>query len=132
MILYSKGYKYQLEQDYEHRTGIYTRDGIKTDYYELKNDGLLVINKGYAWDGPSGGVDTANFMRASLVHDVLCQAIGDGLLPQTHQKAVDTLLREIAIEDGMWKMRAWWVYNAVRFHFRGGRKPDGREILQAP
>jgi len=132
MILYSEGYKYQLERDYHHHTDIYIRDPIKTDYYEMTTDGLLTIYKSYAWDGPSGGVDTANFMRASLVHDVLCQAIGDGYLTQSHQNAVDGLLRSIAIEDGMSKMRAWWVYKAVRFHFRNGKKPEGRDVLTAP
>ena len=36
----------------------------------------MIVEKDYAWDGPSGPtIDTSNSMRASLVHDVLYQAM---------------------------------------------------------
>jgi len=131
-IKYSAGYKYQLEEQTGYETGIALGVDTETDYFKLDRVGRLTIYKGYAWDGPSGGVDSKNFLRASLIHDVLCQAIGDDLIPQRYQIIADQLLKKIAIEDGMWKVRAEWVYRAVRFHFRGGGKPEGREILLAP
>jgi len=119
VIVYRDNYKYQLDEDY----AIQLPDTFKPDsildiyepYYILGIDGLLTIKAGYAWDGPSGPTfDTKNFMRGSLVHDVLYQLMRDDHLPTTCRKAADELLRQICIEDGMTSIRAWWVYQGVR------------------
>ncbi len=87
---------------------------VLTEYIGL-NGGTLTVHAHYAWDGPSGPTfDTKTFMRASLFHDALCQLIGEGLLDKKYRKYADQLLRKIALEDGMNKFRAWYVYMAVR------------------
>ena len=83
---------------------------------------VLTVHAHYAWDGPSGPTfDTKTFMRGSLFHDALCQLIGEGLLDKKYRKYADQLLRQICLEDGMSKFRAWYVYMAVRAYskFRG-------------
>ena len=56
----------------------------------------------YAWDGPSGPTfDTPTNMRASLFHDILCQAIEEGLLDKKYRKYADELLRTHMLEDQM-------------------------------
>lgn len=110
-------YKYQLVEAYEHPTEIRPESVVRTvgDFVVLTTDGRLQTKKGYAWDGPSGPtIDTKNFMRGSLVHDALYQLMREGLLSQEHRETADRLLREICLEDGMSRIRAWWVYRAVR------------------
>ena len=92
--------------------------------------GNLSIRKGYSWDGPSGPtIDTRNFMRGSLIHDALYQLMREKVLPQDVRDEADQILREICIQDGMSKLRAWWVYQAVKIGGAGAAKPD---LLSAP
>ena len=115
-ILYKAGYKYQLNDFYSHETHIKPEVYVSDDYILLTSTGRLVIKKGYAWDGPSGPtLDTANFMRGSLVHDALYQLIRENRLDMSYRDEADKLLRDICIEDGMSKLRAELVYKMVRW-----------------
>ena len=81
----------------------------------LLPDGTMSFQKGYAWDGPSGPtIDTPSFMLSSLVHDALYQLIREGNLPRSMRKAADQELCRICFEQGMPRVRAWWVYWGVR------------------
>lgn len=132
-IRYSAGYKYQLEEVYQHPTGITpVVDAPGNRFVGLAPDGLLTIAAGYAWDGASGpAIDTPSFMRGSLVHDALYQLIGLGVLTTNNREAADRLLRDICIEDGMWRIRAAWVYAAVRA-FGRPYAIEGDQVLTAP
>lgn len=130
-IKYKAGYKYQLHEAYRVMTGI-TGYLISTGYLALDLDGMLHIQDGYAWDGPSGPtVDTPAFMRGSLVHDALYQLIRTGHIGIRHRKDADILLREICREDGMSAIRAWWVYQGVRFG-GGDAVESDNPIITAP
>ncbi len=73
-IRYRSGYKYQLVDDYSVKVRVKPDENISTEFIALDKDGVLKMNQGYAWDGPSGPtIDTKNFMRGSLVHDALYQ-----------------------------------------------------------
>lgn len=112
---YELSEKYTIQTDiYPKRNQIDTRSGVT-----LNQNGLLVIHPGYTWDGATGGIDTDNFMRASLVHDALYDLMRWGSLPSSYRKNADKLLRDICIEDGMSKWRAWRSYMYVRVF--GGR-----------
>jgi len=114
MICYKSGYKYQLAADYKIKLTQLMSFEIAADYLLLK-DGTLTIFKGYAWDGASGpAIDTKNFMRGSLVHDVLYQLMREGHLPRGVKAYANETWRIICIEDGMSKIRAWWVHEAVK------------------
>ena len=115
-IIYNKGYKYQLKQTYTDVIEIKPNADIVTDYIKLDAAGNISIIKGYAWDGPSGPtIDTKDFMRGSLVHDALYQLMREKYLDhEVYRKTADDILRRICIEDGMCKIRAWYVYKAVR------------------
>ena len=115
-ITYNDGYKYQLKEEYSQVIGIKPVADIVTDYVQLDRQGTITIKNGYAWDGPSGPTfDTPSFMRGSLVHDALYQLMrGSFLDHKIHRDAADCILRDICLEDGMWRARAWWVYQAVR------------------
>ena len=128
-IIFRKGYKYQLGEDYVHPlpTWFLGFKAINHPFYAIQhNNGnpRLVIRHGYAWDGASGpAIDTPNFMRGCLVHDVFYQMLREGTLPSHIHYGVrdfdvrlfaDQALREICREDGMSTIRSSWVYWAVR------------------
>jgi hypothetical protein len=114
-ICYQSGYKYQLVNEYICNVNIYPDKDINTKYIVLSIKGRLVIHSGYAWDGPSGPtIDTDNFMRGSLVHDSTYQLIRQGHLDQKWREQADKELKRICLEDGMSRIRAWYVYRAVR------------------
>jgi hypothetical protein len=76
-IKYSRGYKYQLEETFVINIPIKPEKPCQNKWASLNSEGRLVIEEGYAWDGPSGPTfDTKNFMRGSLVHDILYQFMG--------------------------------------------------------
>lgn len=114
-IHYRSGYKYQLEGGYSVRIPLRPPSTLRTEYVRLSPSGLLTLKDGYAWDGPSGpAIDTKDFMRGSLVHDALYQLMREGFLDRGFRPAADEILRDSCIEDGMSRIRAWWVYQGVR------------------
>jgi len=116
-------YKYKLAKPFKYNTGIKGRRAT-TEYILLFPDGELTIKIGYRWDGPSGPTpDTKTFMRGALIHDALYQLIRMYILPVSFRKISDRLLRRVCIQDGMNKIRAWWVYNAVRLAGKGSAEP---------
>ncbi len=128
---YAAGYKYQLKTVYMGATGIKPRTPIGNQFLTLYPDGILIITKGYAWDGPSGPtIDTPSFMQASLVHDALYQLMREGLVDINYRKDADLLLYKIAREDGMWKLRALWTYWAVR-RFAKSAITNKKKIIKA-
>lgn len=133
-IKYRSGYKYQLVEEYQVKVSVIPKDNIKTDYIELDTEGMLIIKKGYAWDGPSGPTwDTPNFMRGSLVHDALYQLLRYELLEQEWRDEADEELRRICREDGMSKIRAWWVHRGLRLGAGLAAAPEARKVIhQAP
>ena len=134
MIFYREGYKYQLAAEYTTSVDILPQEPIATAFIALDRDGMLTIRDGYAWDGASGpAIDTTNFMRGSLVHDALYQLMRKRYIGQEHRKTADDILRRICREDGMSAIRAWWVYQGVRFGGGPAADPDNdNPILTAP
>lgn len=131
MIEYKKGYKYQLAADYKVETVIIPKKQVSSEYLLLEADGTLTISKGYAWDGPSGPtIDTKNFMRGSLVHDAFYQLMREGKLDMRWRKVADKLLHKMCIDDGMSRIRAWYVYNSVAGFAKSAAMPDNRKITQ--
>jgi len=120
-------YKYVLAERTEFKTGISIPIPAYIGPLKMKPDGTLIIDQGYAWDGPSGPtIDTRTFMRGSLIHDALYQLIREGVLSMPDRKRVDQILREICREDGMAKFRAWYVYQGVRKFGAKHCRPDLR------
>jgi len=132
--MYKGGFKYQLVGTYTvELPKISIETPIITEYIWLHKS-RLVIKTGYAWDGPSGiAIDTKNFMRGSLIHDVFYQLIREGHLDNSYRKVADEILKDICLEDNMSKIRAWWVYFGVRL-FAGfaAKTKNIRKVEKAP
>lgn len=131
-------YKYQLVDTYAVRLKPPPAAAAVPGFIEYGASGDLTIHKGYAWDGPSGPtIDTKNFMRGSLVHDALYQLLREGKLEpwEEWRTYADDLLREMCRQDGMSRVRAWYVHRAVRL-FAGGharpRGPSAPKVICAP
>lgn len=134
-IKYKAGYKYQLVEDYQHELPFEVPSiALDHDFLTVGANNLLTVKAGYAYDGPSGPtVDTANFMRGSLVHDALYQLMRDGRLERGKYKDLaDRELQRICIEDGMSKMRAWYVYMGVKLGGKSATEPRANDIISAP
>ena len=134
IIAYRRGYKYQVAEPYEIDLPIQGALDVSTNLLRLSKTGKLTILDGYAWDGPSGpAIDTVNFMRGSLVHDALYQLIRLGHLDRKWRDGADEILREICIEDGMSKARAWWVYTSVKTFAQRAAMPSSEpQVFRAP
>ncbi len=121
-------YKYRMLAPY--RIGVASIPGWGIAVLRLLSvdvDGIMTLEQGYSWDGASGpAIDTPTFMRGSAVHDALYQLMRLGYLPRTARKAADMMLRKICRDDGMNRIRAWWVYRSVRLfsgrYAKGGRR----------
>ena len=95
-----------------------------SDHLFCVNENRVAVAPGYAWDGPSGPtVDTRNSMRASLVHDVLYQAMREGGLPQEARAWADREFRRMLKAEGMWWPRRWVWWAAVRMLGGGNARP---------
>jgi hypothetical protein len=132
-IKYREGYKYQLAEDCSVMSGITGYD-IKTEYIELRPSGILIVKKGYAWDGASGPtVDTLSSMSGSLYHDALYQLMREKRLPPECREAADYLLYRVCVDAGMYELRARVWYDFVRELASGAADPkNDRPILEAP
>ena len=142
-IKYREGYKYQLCEDYQYHTEFRPLKKIEVNgHIILDTDGLLIIRRGYAWDGCSGPtLDTKSNMRAGLIHDSLYQ-IGRNrdileqqgiFLPYDYREKVDNVFKKILEEDGMNAVRRWTFFHAVRSFAGYAADPKHKKpIIEAP
>lgn len=108
-----KQWKYQTIATWEHQTEI-TGYRASTRFIDLYEDGRIIIYEWYGWDGPSGPtIDTADFMRGSLLHDALYQLIRLKLLPLSCKNQADEELRKLCLEDNMSPLRVSYVLWAL-------------------
>lgn len=135
-IRYQRGYKYRLAEPYSAIVGIMPEEAIVTNYLSLSHSGVLTIRAGYSWDGCSGPTwDDKTNMRAGLTHDALCQLMRLELLSQSCREAVDRELQKVMIEDGAFRIRAWYYFKAVNSRFGDKSCSPGYEpypVLEAP
>lgn len=134
MIEYKSGYKYQLNKTCVLETKVCPPRDIDTELVSLDRRGNLAIRRGYCWDGCSGPTwDSKSTMRAGLAHDALYQLMRMDLLSATWRAQADEELRRLALEDGMWGLRAWYFYKAVRkFGLSSASAENRKKLHTAP
>lgn len=114
-MFYSAGFEYQLREDFFIQTGIRPEVPARFLFVELNTEGMLLIKRGWAWDGASGPtLDTRSSMVAAMVHDALYGLMKRELLAKKYKAEADKLFYNLLIEDGMWKWRAGVWYEAVK------------------
>ena len=114
----NKQYKYLLLRKKTFKTKIRPKAAIafpkKTKLVNLGKNGILIIKKGYAWNGATAFPDLKTMMRATLAHDALYKLMRKKKLKRKWRLEADRLLRKICIADGMPRPLAWVIYFAVR------------------
>ena len=113
---YREGLKFQLTQNYLAQLPFAPPEQINTQWIAFTTSGQLFIRAGWAWDGASGPtIDTASAIRPSAEHDALYWLMRNGYLdPEIYREPADLRLYEMLKLDGMWDLRAWGWYRAVR------------------
>lgn len=113
---YSKyKYKFKVEENFSIELPFKIPDFVHP-YASLK-DGILSVKRGYAWDGASGPViNTRDTLVASLVHDVLYQAMRLNLIKSSEEnkKIADKNFFEILKMNGVNSIRSKVWYLAVK------------------
>lgn len=131
---YKSGYKYQLAETISIQTCITPPVNVSTYMLNLDPNGTLTIDRGYAWDGPSGPtIDTKNTLTPSLMHDAIYQLIRMELIAKSWRLIADEEIGRMMKERGVWWLRRkLWVRELKKF---GGPAADPRnrkQILTAP
>lgn len=132
-IHYRDGYKYQLAEAYRSEIRLILSNTITTEFINL-HAGLLLVKRGYAWDGPSGlTIDTADSMRGFLERDALYQLMRMELLHPSYRIFADRRLKEVCLEDGMPSFRAEYIYQFVQALGESSSLPENfKEVFVAP
>lgn len=123
--------KYSVWKTFEIQTNV-KGFHIKTDQYELFENGLLRIERGYAWDGATGAFDTKSIIKASCGHDIFCEMINNGLLPRYVQALADEEFLRISKKQKMSWPRRMWTYGVVRFYQINKKPGFQRKIYMVP
>lgn len=83
--------------------------------FSITSEGIITIEMGYAWDGPTGPVfSERTVIKSTLVHDALYQMMRLRMLPLSARKGADRVFRDICVEDGMSKTLANFYYQCLR------------------
>lgn len=134
-IAYREVYhKYRFAETYRVETGIKLVEPISDTWISLDINGLLTLWAGFGYDGPSGpALDTKSAMRGAAGHDGLYKLMRLGLLDSKWRPVADKLYRKWCLEDGMWRIRAWYHFRAVDWFAAGAAKESARRrIIYAP
>lgn len=98
-IAVKRGYEYVVQQDYHSRLSILGYR-VSTPFFELYEDGTLIIKQYYAYDGPSGTtIDTLDALRTAAEHDVGYQMLREKLIPPEYKAVIDQRFYEVFRED---------------------------------
>lgn len=103
-----------LRKDYRRTLLIDPPRDLKFHRITLTTAGLLIIEKGYAWDHASGALDTDNIIEGALVHDALCELMHNSFLPKRYWGQAADIMYDINVGNGMFKWRAAWIRKAIK------------------
>ena len=133
-IAYRDGFKYVLEEQYVDKVPIYPDKDIVTKWVCLSSHGELLLRAGFGFDGPSGPtIDTKSAMRGAATHDAIYRLLRLGLLDEKWRAVADHVYEDKCVEDGMWKIRAWAHFRALRrFGWTAAKKGTEPPTLTAP
>jgi len=137
-VTYQKAWRYTLGKPYSLNFGVKygktlhmgeAQAAASTSFYTLSSDELKA-GSGYAWDGASGPVfQTKNSVEATLVHDIMYQAMAADLVPATrpNRKIADKIFLLILKKNGMGFLRRRLWYAAVRLFGANQSRGENRE-----
>ncbi len=134
----TKGYKFWVDEEITLYTDIkipipYTGQFVEIwpTYGKLSKrtrnviGSLMVIKKGFAFDGKSGGIQTTKTKIPAAFHDHAYRLIRLGILPQTYRIVFDDLFRDLCKQQGGFTkfMADIWFWALRRFGKSSADKP---------
>lgn len=138
---YQKVQGFRVYKTWEYQTKIATDRIIRTYYIDLIK-GLLVMKKGFCYEGSAPGpkwvlkalgILGKKSKRGYCAHDAIYDLIRNGLLEPFWKKFADDLMHEIHLKDRMVKPAAKFVYKSVTTFADFAIDPANRmKILKAP
>lgn len=87
---------------------------FKGNFVTVFPSGLIIVAKGYGWDGATKTLNPRYSRKPALEHDILYELIQKGVLPASARKAADLHLKVRLQDEGMPAPRALAWYTAVR------------------
>jgi len=126
-------FKYELAADFAIQIQIRPEQTIEHEFFHLSATGLLLIRRGYRWDGPSGPTyDSTGLMIGSLIHDVGYQMTREGHFDIREDRAAwDKVYRETIIAHGINPIRAWGHWYALSKFGWSSALPHEEHIYEA-
>lgn len=76
--------------------------------YRLTPEGMLVIYRGYAWNGPTMAAKSPERLYPSLVHDAFCQMYREGEISFAQRRQADAEYVRLLKESG-----SWWITQKI-------------------
>lgn len=134
-VAYISGFKYQVQDDFFIKIPCLSQFApLETFYFSIKEDGSVLLKKGFASDGPSGPtIDTPDSIAGAFIHDMLYECMRKGLIPRDFRKTSDKIIRDVCIKHGMPKIRAWmWYYMLRWFGEKNVLASSRRKVKFAP
>lgn len=132
-IRYRSGYEYVLVEDAAFQTEHRPATKITHGPITLDANGVLRLERGFAWNGPSGDIDVPWTIAASSKHDALYQLIRAGLLAPSTRIIADADYGATVTRDGGWRWTGWVRTNILKRFARGASRPSAEPVvLSAP
>lgn len=122
---YFTGYNYYLDGDWAFETDIRPEQPVIHKYFEIRRDGLFIARDRYAWNGSDYVADTLQSQSASLVHDIVCQAVQLGLLDRKWKRQGDIEYYKQCTANGTSPLRAGIRFIGIQLHDWENSSPKG-------
>ena len=126
---YRKVQQFQIVVECSYQTEIAVNKIINTEYGSL-NKGLITLKPGFCFECSGLTLKTKSTMRGAAFHDMGYYLIRNGLLDRFWKEPFDALLLELCLKDGMWPIRANWIYRAVLLFGDSSVNPVNRVKVQ--
>ena len=108
---------YVLTEGYYYMGKVKPEFMVKHNFFHIYRTGLVLIKKGYFWNGANLIKDSKKNLRASCVHDTYCQAMSLYILPMKRFRAKsDRVFSDICKQDGMNRFIAKLYYIGLRVY----------------
>lgn len=113
-LSYQRADKHVTTKDFFIKTEIKPKQTATLGKIKLTIEGVLLIDRGFRWNGANGIPDAKVFMRGSCVHDALYKLIENNLLPDSEKRKADHIMAQCFHEDGLPKPIAKLAYCLVK------------------
>lgn len=128
ILYYQKGFKGQVSKRIRVQTPIFPKTNVERTWASLDVEGVLTIEKGFAYDFASGPtIDKPDWIKAAAaIHDALCYLHRKDLINEHQRKQADKFFYALLKLNGpsfIWYLRWRYWYRGVRLESNREHKP---------